>query len=229
MFAMKRSVIAAALVGLLGGGSTGPAWAAGAPQPSDLGTIGPTYPIREPDLLEEIGATLRAKEASGELARIQEQGRRRAIASVREPKPVQGLARTMVARTRYWDPSVSIEESILDDKGRVIVPKGSVINPLDHVEIKRSLLFFDARDPDQLAYARQAIAKLGSGVTPILVGGPVVDLMERWKVRLYFDQHGLLVRRFGIQQVPAWVYQAGRVMRIDEVIAPAVARDGEKS
>ncbi|MBT9609395.1 MAG: type-F conjugative transfer system protein TraW [Aquabacterium sp.] len=194
---------------------------------SDLGTLGPTYEIREPDLLEDITATLRKKEASGELARIQAEGRQRAIASIREPKPVQGLNRTMVARTRYWNPSISIEENIIDDKGRVVVPRGTVTNPLDHVQLKRSMLFFDARDPAQLAYAKQAIAKLGSGVTPILVGGAVYDLMDRWRVRLFFDQQGLLVKRFGIQQVPAWVYQEGKVMRIDEVIAPAAEKDGK--
>ncbi len=194
---------------------------------SDLGTLGPTYEIKEPDLLLDITAALRKKEASGELARIQADGKRRAVASIREPKPVQGLNPTMVARTRYWDPSISIEENIVDDKGAVVVPKGTVTNPLDHVQLKRSMLFFDARDPAQLAYARQAIAKLGTGVTPVLVGGAVYDLMDRWKVRLFFDQQGLLVKRFGIEQVPAWVYQEGKSMRIDEVIAPPADKDAK--
>lgn len=185
---------------------------------TDLGVMGPTYDIREPDLLEEIHAKLLAKQASGELARMQEEGRKRAMASVREPKPVDGVSKTMVARTRYWDPSIVIQENIVDEKGRVLVPKGTVANPLDHMQMSKSMLFFDARDPDQVTYARQALAKVGATVTPILVGGPVIDLMKQWKTRLYFDQQGKLVQKFGIKQVPAWVYQEGRVMRIDEVL-----------
>lgn len=186
---------------------------------TDLGVIGPTYDIKEPDLLEEIHAKLLAKQASGELARMQEEGHKRAMASVREPKPVSEVSKTMVARTRYWDPSIVIQENIVDEKGRVLVPKGTVANPLDHMQMSKSMLFFDARDPDQVAYARQALSKVGKTVTPILVGGAVIDLMKQWKTRLYFDQQGTLVKKFGIKQVPAWVYQEGRVMRIDEVLA----------
>ncbi len=186
---------------------------------TDLGVVGPTYDIREPDLLEEIQAKLQAKQASGELARMQEEGRKRAMASVREPKAVEGVSKTMVAKTRFWDPSIVIQENVVDEKGRVLIPKGTVANPLDHMQMSKSMLFFDARDPDQVAYARQALAKVGSTVTPILVGGAVIDLMKQWKTRLYFDQQGRLVKKFGIKQVPAWVYQEGRVMRIDEVLA----------
>lgn len=186
---------------------------------TDLGVMGPTYEIREPDLLEEIHNKLLAKQASGELARMQDEGHKRAMASVREPKPIDGVSKTMVARTRYWDPSIVIQENIVDEKGRVLVPKGTVANPLDHMQMSKSMLFFDARDPDQVAYARQALSKVGTTVTPILVGGAVIDLMKQWKTRLYFDQQGTLVKKFGIKQVPAWVYQEGRVMRIDEVLA----------
>ena len=46
--------------------------AAGLAQAATLGTIGPIYPIAEKNLLDLIAERLRAKERSGELARLQQ-------------------------------------------------------------------------------------------------------------------------------------------------------------
>jgi conjugal transfer pilus assembly protein TraW len=37
------------------------------------------------------------------------------------------------------------------------------------------------------------------------------------KIRVYFDQGGALVRKFGISQVPAIVSQEGRMLKVNEV------------
>jgi conjugal transfer pilus assembly protein TraW len=41
--------------------------------------------------------------------------------------------------------------------------------------------------------------------------------MKAWRVPVYYDQQGLLTRRFGIAQVPALVSQEGARLRIDEI------------
>lgn len=186
----------------------------------NLGTLGPTYQIKEPDFLEEIITILREKEAKGELERIKKEAIARATESIKNPKRVEGVSTTIVARTRYWDPSIVVEQSIVDDKGKVLVPKGTRRNPLDYVTWHKSLFFFDARDPAQVAMARSVVEQLGQKVRPVLVAGPVIDLMRKMKTQLFFDQEGALVKRFGIKQVPAWVYQEDKRIRIDEVLAP---------
>lgn len=59
-------------------------WALGA-QAANLGTIGPTYPVAEKNLLDVIMAQLRAKEASGELKRHEQEARDRAAYAVNNP------------------------------------------------------------------------------------------------------------------------------------------------
>ena len=54
-------------------------------------------------------------------------------------------------------------------------------------------------------------------VKPILVGGSYLDLMQSWRLPVYYDQQGLLTRRLGITQVPALVSQDGLRLRIDEL------------
>lgn len=193
----------------------------------DLGTMGPVYEIAEPDFLDEMMAISKQRVESGEWLKSQEAASKKIIASIREPRPIEGITKTMVARTRYWDPTIVAEENIVDEKGRVLVPKGTAKNPLDVMTLDKSMLFIDGRDAGQVAMAKAVVEKMGEKVTPILVAGPVVSLMEKWKRPVYFDQHGLLTARFGIKQVPAWVYQEGKKMRIDEVIAPAQTGDGQ--
>ena len=64
-------------------------WALGA-QATNLGTIGPTYPVAERNLLDVIMARLRAKEASGELKRHEQEARDRAAYAVNNPRQVDG-------------------------------------------------------------------------------------------------------------------------------------------
>ena len=184
---------------------------------ADLGRIGPTHPIGEPHLLDDIQRRLQEKQRSGELKRLEEGARQRAVRSVAEPAPVPGLRATTTARTFRYDPTLVLDRNILDEQGRVLFPAGTRRNPLEVVALSKRLLFFDARDPRQVRRARRLIDELGGRVKPILVGGSYLDLMKRWRVRVYYDQDGTLTRQLGIAQVPALVSQEGLLLRIDEL------------
>ena len=191
-------------------------WALGA-QATNLGTIGPTYPVAEKNLLEVIMARLRAKEASGELKRHEQEARDRAAYAVNNPRPVDGLRRAQAARTFYFDPTFKLQSNVVDGTGAILFPAGTRKNPLEVVSLSKHLLFFDARDPGQVARARELIEHYQGKVKPILVGGSYLDLMKRWNKPVFYDQDGTLVRKFGIAAVPALVSQEGQRLRIDEV------------
>jgi conjugal transfer pilus assembly protein TraW len=189
-------------------------------QAADLGTIGPTYGITEPHLLNFIEQRLRDKERSGELQRLMQDAQARGIDAVKRPAPVPGLRATETARTFYVDPSFTLDRNIVDAQGRLMFAAGLRKNPLDVVSLSKQLLFFDARDSRQVTRARELIARYDGKVKPILTGGSYLDLMKAWRVPIYFDQQGSLTRRFGIRQVPALVSQEGLRLRIDEVALP---------
>jgi conjugal transfer pilus assembly protein TraW len=183
----------------------------------DLGVIGPVYPIAEPNLLEVILGKLRAAGEDGTLARLQRESLAKVRRGVEDPAPVAGLARTRQPRHFHHDPSIVVQEAIRDAEGRVVVPPGTVVNPLDTVPLSQALLFFDARDGDQVAGARKLIDARHGQVKPILTGGSYLELMRRWRRPVYYDQQGVLTTRLGIRQVPALVTQDGRRLRIDEL------------
>lgn len=184
---------------------------------TDLGTLGPTYEITEPHLLRMIEERLRAKERSGELARIEQEARARGADTVRNPTPVAGLRTTATPRTFYFDPTYTLDRNLLGAQGELLFAAGTKANPLDIVSLSRHLLFFDARDSRQVRRARELMAHYEGRLKPILTGGSYLDLMKSWRIPVYYDQQGQLTRRLGITQVPALVSQEGKRLRIDEM------------
>jgi conjugal transfer pilus assembly protein TraW len=189
-------------------------------QALDLGVIGPTYGIQEPHLLADIQRRLREKERSGELGRLMEEARSRGVESVRSPAPVSGLSVTPRARSYYVDPTFTLERNVVDAQGRLMFAAGTRKNPLEIVSLSKRLLFFDARDPRQVAHARRLVSTHGGRMKPILTGGSYLDLMKVWRTPVYYDQQGILTRRLGLRHVPAIVSQEGQLLRVDEVALP---------
>lgn len=180
----------------------------------DYGQQGAVWPIAEPDLLQQIHARLSQLERTGETARLNEQLKQRTIARINRPQPVAGLVQASIERTWRFDPTITVERDIPDNRGRVIVAAGTRVNPLDTVPLRAPLVFLDGDEPAQLAWA---LKRFGS--TPaklILVKGAPLELMKARQRRFYFDQGGTLVKRFGIRAVPASVEQQGRVLVITE-------------
>ncbi len=183
----------------------------------DLGRVGPVWPVAEPDLLALIQSRLEEKQRSGELARIQAEFEARSRRAIESPAPVAGLVRTRTPRSFLFDPTVTAPEPVRDHEGRVLVAAGTRVNPLDYVGLSQPLIFFDARDRDQVGVALALRQRHQGRARLILTGGSFIDFMKRHDLRVYYDQQGLLVQRLGIRQVPALVTQEGRMLRIDEL------------
>ena len=184
----------------------------------DLGVIGPVYAIAEPSLIEVIQAKLREMQANGALARLQQDSQSRIRREVEQPAPVAGITKTTRARTFHFDPSIEVPYPILDAEGRVIVAPGTRVNPLDTVSLSRALLFIDARDASQLDRAQRLLEERKGQMKLILTGGSYLELMRRWKLRVFYDQKGHLTSQLGIRHVPALVTQDGNRLRIDELL-----------
>jgi conjugal transfer pilus assembly protein TraW len=180
----------------------------------DYGQHGTLWPVIEPDLLQQIEARLKHLEASGETARLNERLKQRTIARVNRPEPVAGITEAVTLRSWQFDPTISAERDIADQKGRIIIARGTRVNPLDTVSLRAPLVFLDGDDPAQLAWASARYGKTNAKL--ILVRGAPLALMKARQRRFYFDQGGTLVAHFGIRAVPAVVEQQGRVLRITE-------------
>jgi conjugal transfer pilus assembly protein TraW len=188
---------------------------------SSQDALGPSYPITEPDMLEEIQARLKSMEKDGRMGQLKKEAIERSKQSIERPDAVKGIVKTRQARTFYFDPSWRVPRDITAPDGQVIARAGDVVNPLDYVPLSNHLLFFDQSDPKQVKKAAEILIRFNGAVKPILVAGEPLKLTRLWKRQVYFDQSGHLVRRFGITQVPALVSQdpSRKRLRIDELEA----------
>ena len=185
----------------------------------DYGQQGAIWPIVEPDLLAQIHARLTRLEKTGETARLNQELKRRTIARVNRPEPVAGVGAASATRSWRFDPTITVERNIADDKGRVIIAAGTRVNPLDTVPLRAPLVFLDGDDPVQLAWAARRFGE--SKAKLVLVRGAPLELMKARQRRFYFDQGGKLTERFGIRAVPARVRQQGRLLAVSEIALPA--------
>ena len=191
---------------------------------ADYGQMGQTFPIIETDLLTTIETRLKTLEANGGIERLQNQMREQAVASVRRPRPVAGLTPATARREWLFDPSMQLEDDIVDAKGNLIAARGTRVNPLDHVSLGQDLVFIDGADAAQIDWAVRTYSAAKAKV--IFVSGSPFDAMKPYQRRFWFDQGGQLTAKFGIRHTPAVVTGAPisngvKALKVSEVpLAP---------
>ena len=198
----------------------------------DLGVRGATWPVAEPDLLEQIEARLAAMQRTGELARFEAEARDRARSRLEEPEPVPGIAPARVARSRTFDPSITVARDIRAHDGTRIAAAGTRVDPFAHAPLTRDLLFIDGRRDAEIAWAlahvRPSKTLVPQTLVPriVLLAGRPLDLARRHGRRFFFDQGGRLAARLGIAATPSLVSRDGALLRIDEIPLDDAAADG---
>lgn len=206
---MKRALESVAIVALLSISLTS------ATRASDHGVVGQTFPIVEPDLLATIEAKLQRLQANGEIDRMNAAFAKRTEARVRRPQPVSGITPAAEARTWAYDPTITIERDVQDQKGNYIARRGQTVNPLDFAAVTQALVFVDGDNDAEMAWATAKYSDLKAKI--ILVSGSPIDEMTQRQRRFYFDQEGRLTGKLGIRHTPAVAVQEGRVMKLTEI------------
>lgn len=91
--------------------------------------VGPSYPVKEPDLLEAIQSRLAEKQRSGEIQRLQREAASRARSLAEAPPPAPGVRTTSAARVFYYDPAFTAPREVRGPDGEVLVAAGTRVNP----------------------------------------------------------------------------------------------------
>ena len=189
----------------------------------DLGVWGAHFTIKEEGFIEMINRRLKNIDFDKENKKMVAIGQKR----INEPQAIIGITKTKEARIFSFDPSYITQEEINISSGEMIIPIGTKINPLDHMNFDRKIFFIDARDEDQVKWLE---AEMNTKIhlqesRIILVGGSPLQLMDKlWKIGyedlIYFDQSGEITDKLGIKHVPAIMVQniGEKVLTIEEVV-----------
>ena len=196
----------------------------------DFGTQGHSYQITEQEFLQMIAERLKKIDMKKEQEKMQSLVRDR----VETPRAVEAVKPATATRSFYFDPTYTLDQDVVLPCGKILHKAGTQVNPLEHMDLNRRLLFIDARRIEQVKWLMEKLDKpvpdrkeaLEDRV--ILVGGSPSTLKEllkgEHKNKVYFDQNGELTTRFGITGSPAVVVQEGLRLKIDEIKLTEIKR-----
>jgi conjugal transfer pilus assembly protein TraW len=192
----------------------------------DLGARGRTVPV-DRDAREQMKDVIRQKEANGDLDRFWTAYRAKVIDAIRHPAPL-GVPTDARVRTELHDLRFVMPQDYVDQTGRVVVRRGTVIEPLKIQPLTTGLIFIDGRDEAQIQYALAASRR--ERLKIVLTAGSPFDLRVRFKnttwngmptVPFYFDQRKLIInslqRLYGVnlRSVPAKLTQQDSRLQIE--------------
>lgn len=175
----------------------------------DFGIQGELFPIAEQNLIivlqQKMNQRLSEEDFSSFFSPIKEKAKHPRSPLV----PPNATAR----KTHYYDPTLILSQPITDKTGAILFPKGTKVNPLEHIQLINGLLFLDGSNPSHLEWARSQ----KDSFKWILVSGNPFELEEQENRPVYFDQQGLSVEKFQIGHIPALVTQDGLLLKIEEI------------
>lgn len=175
----------------------------------DLGSYGPTFDIVEENFLVRIQEKLAVLEKSGKMKDHQLELTKRVKERVLRPVPVGGLTVVTKNSVKEYDPTFILDQDIKDHEGNLIGKKGAIYNPLDYRPFGVPLFFIDGDDANQVSWALSGQGKI------VLIKGSPLTLFKEFQHQFFFDQGGSIVKKFGIDQIPAKVSQEGKKLKIE--------------
>ena len=181
----------------------------------NLGIRAEVFKVEEKNFLNYIKEKLESKKNSS-IFFDKEKMQQKAKEKIDRPTSVKGIKAAKESREYLYDPSVVIENDIKDSRGNVVIKAGTRHNPLEHIILPEKLLFIDADLSSHLNWAAQQ--KEQGHVRVILVKGSR-KLAAKYlnNQDIYFDQLGLITKKFNIKHIPAIVSQDKKYLRIKEV------------
>lgn len=179
----------------------------------NCGVYGSIYSISEQDMLNAIYTKLSLMQESGELQKQKKAFIARSISHILRPTPVLGVSDLKNQTPKYWlfNPAIVLNHAITNVTGDVIASAGKKVNPLKFRPFNEALIFIDGDDQNQINWTEEKSkndSKKYSAIKIILVNGDINQTAKVLGERVYFDQNGVLCKRFGITHTPTMVYQA---------------------
>ncbi|UVA77157.1 conjugal transfer protein [Pandoraea commovens] len=192
----------------------------------DLGIKSQTYTL-DRDAAEQMKDVMRKKQANGELDRFWQDYRDRTIASIKNPASL-GIKSDYTNATELRSLRFAIPSDYKDQTGRVIVKRGTIIEPLKIMPLTTGLIFIDGNDQRQVAYAIKRSQT--ESLKIVLTAGSPYALRVKYRdvpwhggmgVPFYFDQRKMIINSlsmlYGIEinRVPVALSQRGDKLAIE--------------
>jgi conjugal transfer pilus assembly protein TraW len=181
----------------------------------DLGVVGPVREITEPDLV----ALIKAEVAKAQI----EASAMESVSSFWQRTSFIELPKASEHRVRRLDPTVTTEDELRDHNGRLLVPAGITINPLERLPFTSRLVVFDGMDAEERAWAREHVHPERKTILITTridreVGWPAWKRLHKGLGQPVYLLPAKLAERFAIEATPTLIEAApdGQALLITE-------------
>ncbi|MBP9777638.1 MAG: type-F conjugative transfer system protein TraW [Rickettsiaceae bacterium] len=184
---------------------------------NDLGEMGQVYKIKETNLLHFIFSRLNQLSKTGKIGELQQEFAKRIEDGIATPPGVV-LPQALKNSTRVFNPSITLQKDIKNDKGIIVAKSGTYVNPLNYIRLSKELVFINGDRDTEIAFAKQKLDEnLNNKI--ILVTGNIKDVNIKLGARtpVYFDQSARLINSFNIKATPSVIKQEADMLQITEV------------
>ncbi len=177
-----------------------------------LGTFGATYPIAEPDALEEIEE--RAKEVDWDKV-LNKETTEKTVKGYR-PLGLKRLPRAEKNDRFIVNMTYTLTMDIPNGEGGILYPRGYSFNPLNHMVLPNTLVFIDANDPEQVEWFKSSTYATDPKTMILLTSGEYFPLYEQLD-RAVFYANDKILTRLQIKALPSIAIQNNSVMEVHEI------------
>ena len=173
----------------------------------NLGTIGMTYPIVEPDLVEEIKASIDYEK----LAKVMEEHRQNYQA-----KDIYALPTVKRDRTFFVDMTYTLDHDIANENGEIMYPRGLTWNPLDYVSLPGGLVVINSEDRKQVEWFLKSPYNKNRQIKLLISAGFAAPLIKQLD-RPVFYLTKTIADRLQLAAAPCVITQNGKKMMVQEI------------
>ncbi|MGV2433270.1 MAG UNVERIFIED_CONTAM: hypothetical protein LVQ98_08505 [Rickettsiaceae bacterium] len=107
----------------------------------DFGTNGHTYKIVEQHFLKMIDERVKKVDWGEEKSKMEKIAKTR----LNIPTPLDDITPAKETRVFYFDPTYELDEDAVLPSGEILHKTGTKVNPLEHIEFDRRMIFLDSR------------------------------------------------------------------------------------
>ena len=171
-----------------------------------LETVGRTYPIVEPNILEE----LRQKATGIDVDALRDKHDRY------QPSNLHKLPRAAADRMFTVDMTYTLDHDIKDEQERLLYPHGFTIKPLQYATLTGGLVVVDGSDPQQVDWFKASPYFQNHRVILLLSDGYAPKLKTELQRSVYYLTYDI-ADRLHLKAVPSVVIEQDRTVTVREV------------
>lgn len=172
----------------------------------NLGAIGTTYSIVEPDIVEEI----KAKVDQEKLAKFMAEQRQKY-----KPKDIHALPTAKRDRTFFVDMTFTLDHDIHGENGEVMYQRGLTWNPLEYVS-PPELLVINGEDAKQVDWFEKSPYYKNLKIKLLLSAGYAAPMVKQLDRPVFYLTKSI-ADRLQLAAAPCVITQNGKKMMVQEV------------